>query len=57
FSTLFLRFPANLNGLHEQLVDSVKGQLLVPQGEETVQDIFNFLQFKYRTRPHVGIQI
>ncbi|VUZ45767.1 unnamed protein product, partial [Hymenolepis diminuta] len=50
-------FPLNFNGLDEQLVESVKRQLLVSQGEETVIEILNSLQFRYGTTSHVGVQI
>ncbi|VUZ40232.1 unnamed protein product, partial [Hymenolepis diminuta] len=34
----------NLNSLDEHLIDNVKRQLLISQGEETVEEIFNSLQ-------------
>ncbi|KAM3182049.1 hypothetical protein ACTXT7_013188 [Hymenolepis weldensis] len=50
-------YPPDPNGLDEQLVDNVKRQLLMSQGKETVDEIPNPLQSRYRTTPHVGVQI
>ncbi|KAM3184339.1 hypothetical protein ACTXT7_008555 [Hymenolepis weldensis] len=43
--------------LDEQFVNNAKRQLLVPQGEETVEEMLNSSQFRYRTTPHIGTQI
>ncbi|KAM3183890.1 hypothetical protein ACTXT7_009442 [Hymenolepis weldensis] len=58
WSNISLSHPSpDLNGRGEQLLDNVRGQFLVSQGEETVEKILNSLQFRYRMMPHVGDQI
>ncbi|KAM3184401.1 hypothetical protein ACTXT7_008430 [Hymenolepis weldensis] len=49
--------PPNFNGQDQQLVDNVRRQLLVSQGEEAVDEVLNTLHFRYRTTLHVGVQI
>ncbi|VUZ39215.1 unnamed protein product, partial [Hymenolepis diminuta] len=48
---------SNFNALDEKFFNNVKRQLLVPQGEGTVEEILNSSQFRYRTVLHVGTQI
>ncbi|KAM3181692.1 hypothetical protein ACTXT7_013872, partial [Hymenolepis weldensis] len=49
----FLRSPPNLNDLD----DRVKRQLFILRGEGTVEEILNYLHFRYWTKNHVGVQI
>ncbi|VUZ51228.1 unnamed protein product, partial [Hymenolepis diminuta] len=49
------RPPPTSSGRNEQLVGNMKGQLLMSQGEEGVEEILNSLYFRYRTTLHVGV--
>ncbi|KAM3186122.1 hypothetical protein ACTXT7_004954 [Hymenolepis weldensis] len=49
--------PHNPKGLDEQLVKNVERQLLVSNKEGTVEEILNYLHFRFRSTRHSDIQI
>lgn len=44
-------------GLDEQFVDNLKRQLFVSQAKEAAEEILYFLEFRYRTTPHIGAKM